>query len=58
MSSSTLGIVSCMHVDPPSHFESLGGRSLLNLRRDSERMHRLSVKQIEIENHLSPRVEE
>jgi hypothetical protein len=41
MSSSTLAIVSCTHIDPnPSHSESLGGRSLLNLRRDSECMHK------------------
>jgi hypothetical protein len=58
VSSSTLGIVSCTRVDPPSHSESLGGWSLLKLRRDSERMHRLSVWQTETENHLSSRVEE
>jgi hypothetical protein len=55
VSSSTLGIVSCMHVDPPSRSESLGGRSLLKLRRDSARMHRLSARQAETENHLSSR---
>jgi hypothetical protein len=44
VSSSTLGTVSCTHVDTPSHYESLGGGSLLNLRRDSARMHRLSVR--------------
>jgi hypothetical protein len=31
VSSSTVGIVSCMQVDPPSHFESVGGQSLLIL---------------------------
>jgi hypothetical protein len=30
VSSSTLGIVSCTHVNPPSHSESLGGWSLLS----------------------------
>jgi hypothetical protein len=30
MSSSTLGIVSRVHVDTPSHSESLGGRSMLS----------------------------
>jgi hypothetical protein len=30
VSSSTLGIVTCMHVNPHSHSDSLGGRSLLN----------------------------
>jgi hypothetical protein len=58
VSSSTLGTVSCMHVDTPSRFESLGGGILLNLRRDSAHMHRLSVRQAETENHLSSRVEE
>jgi hypothetical protein len=58
VSSSTLGIVSCTHVDPPSHSESLGGRSLLKLRRDSARRHRLSVRETKVENHLSCRVEE
>jgi hypothetical protein len=58
VSSSTLGTVSCMHVDTPSRSESLGGRSLLKLRRDSARMHRLSARQAETENHLSSRVEE
>jgi hypothetical protein len=53
MSSSTLGTISCMHVDPPSHSESLGGRSLLKLRRDSAHMHKLSARQEKIENHLS-----
>jgi hypothetical protein len=58
VSSSTLGTVSCTHVDTPSHSESLGGGSLLNLRRDSAHMHRLSARQAETENHLSSRVEE
>jgi hypothetical protein len=43
VSSSTLGTVLHVHVDTPSHSESLGGRSLLKLRRDSARMHRLSA---------------
>jgi hypothetical protein len=30
MSSSTLGIVTCTHVNPHSRSESLGGQSLLN----------------------------
>jgi hypothetical protein len=58
VSSSTLGIISCTHVDPPSHSDSLGGWSLLKLMRDSEHMHRLSTRQIEAENHLISRVEE
>jgi hypothetical protein len=45
VSLSTLGIVSRVHVDTPSRSESLGGRSLLNLMRDSAHMHRLSVRQ-------------
>jgi hypothetical protein len=58
VSSSTLGTVSRMHVDTPSRSESLGGRSLLKLRRDSACMHRLSARQAETENHLSSRVDE
>jgi hypothetical protein len=58
VSSSTLGIVSRMHVDTPSRTESLGGRSLLKLRRDSARMHRLSARQAKTENLLSSRVDE
>jgi hypothetical protein len=58
VSSSTLGIVSCTHVDPPSRSESLGGRSLLKLKRDSERMHGLSARQTKTKNHLSSRFEE
>jgi hypothetical protein len=58
VSSSTLGIISCMHVDPPSRYEYLGGWILLNLRRYSEHMHRLSAREIETENHLRSRVEE
>jgi hypothetical protein len=52
VSSSTLGTVSCMHVDPPSLSESFGGRSLLKLRRDSAHMHRLSARKAETKNHL------
>jgi hypothetical protein len=44
-----------MHVDPPSRSKSLGGRSLLKLRRDSARMHKLSARQAETENHSSSR---
>ena len=58
VSSSTLGIVSCMHIDPPSHSKSFGGRSLLKLGRYSECMHKLSARKIETKNHLSPRVEQ
>jgi hypothetical protein len=54
----TLGIVSCTHIDPPSCSRSLGGHSLLKIKRYSECMHRLSARQIETKNHLSPRVEE
>ena len=36
VSSSTLGIVSHVHVDTPNHLESLGGRSLL---RSGEAVH-------------------
>jgi hypothetical protein len=53
VSSSTLGIVSCMHVDTPSLSESLGGGSLLNIKRDSAHMQRLSTRQVETENPLS-----
>jgi hypothetical protein len=58
VSSLTLGTVSHMHVDTPICLDSLGGRSLLNLRRDSACMHRLSASQEETENDLSSRVEE
>ena len=58
VSLSTLGIVSCTHVDTPSRSKSLGGGSILKLRRDSACMQRLSVRQVETENHLSSRVEE
>jgi hypothetical protein len=58
MSSSTLGTVSCMHFDTPTHCESLGGRSLLKLSRDSACMHKLSMRKVETKNHLSYRVEE
>jgi hypothetical protein len=47
-----------MHVDTPSHTESLGGRSILKLKRDSAHMHRLSVRHTDIENLLSSRVDE
>jgi hypothetical protein len=58
VSSSTLGIVSRMPIDTPSHSESLGGRSLLKIRRDSAHMHTLSMMQVETRNHLSYRSEE
>jgi hypothetical protein len=58
MISSILGKVSRTHVDPPSFLESLGGGILLNLRRDSARIHRLSARKAETENPLSYRVEE
>jgi hypothetical protein len=58
LSSATLGIVSCMHVDPPSRSVSLGGRMFFKLRRGSVVMHRLSVRQAETENHLSSRLDE
>jgi hypothetical protein len=58
VSSSILGTVSRTHVDTPICSESLGGGSLLNIRRDSSRVHKLSVRQGETENHLSSRVEE
>jgi hypothetical protein len=57
VSSSTLGTVSRTHVDTPSRSESLGGGSLLNIRRDSARMHGLSSRQADTKNHLSSRVE-
>jgi hypothetical protein len=44
VSSLTLGTVSRTHVDIPSHYECLGEGSLLNLRRDSAHMHRLSMR--------------
>jgi hypothetical protein len=31
VSSSTVGIVSCMLINPPRRFESLGGKSFLSL---------------------------
>ena len=58
MSSLTLGTISHTHVDTSSRSESLGGGSLLNIRRDSERMHRLSARHAKTKNHLSSRVEE
>jgi hypothetical protein len=53
-----VGIVSCMHVDPPSHSESLGGWRFVKLRRGSADMHRLSMRKVETENHLSSRLDE
>ena len=47
-----------MHVDTPSCTESLGGRSLLKLKRDSAQMHRISVRKTETKNLLSSRVDE
>ena len=58
MSLSTLGTVSRTHVETPSHSESVGGGIMLNLRRDSAFMHRLSARQVETENHISSRVDE
>ena len=58
VSSSNLGTVSRTHVDTPSCSKSLGGGSLLKLMRDSARMHRLSARQEETENHLSYIVDE
>jgi hypothetical protein len=58
VSPSTLGTVSCMHVNTPRRHEFLGGRSLLKLKRDSAHMHRLSTRQAKTENHLSSRVDE
>jgi hypothetical protein len=53
VSSSILGRISHMHVNTPICLESLGGGILLNIRKYSARMNKLSVRQEEIENHLS-----
>jgi hypothetical protein len=50
VSPSTLGTISRVHVYTPSRYEFLGGRNMLNLRRDSARVHRISARQAETEN--------
>jgi hypothetical protein len=52
VSLSTLGIISCTHVDTPNNSEYLGGWIMLNLRRYSDCMQNLSAREIETENHL------
>jgi hypothetical protein len=58
VSSSTLGIVSRVHVDTPSHSESPGGRSLLSSGEVVHVCTRVSVRWAETENLLSSRVDE